>query len=192
MKKLLRLLASLLISSPALASPNLPGINAVSTNQAVNTQSAIGSVNQAPVGGINNNSQINNSQATDYGFAPGIYCRGSNFAIGGYGSGANSNGYGSNDYGIIALLNIPLGGNIADNCKTLAREIAKQRQLDTAYTMIKVCSSLKKDNISLNYEVFPDFKICESVNISSKTTIPDLRSSPFSPKESTTVTVPVK
>lgn len=183
---------------PSIASPvgpgNLTGVNAISTNQAVNTQSAIGTVNQSPIGGVNSNYQINNSQATDYGFAPGIYCRGANFSIGGYGSGANSNAYGygsdGSNYGVIALLNIPIGGSVMESCKALAAEISKQRKLDTSYNMIKVCGAMKKENITVNYEVFPDFKICEAVSITSNT--PSLKTSPFTPKDNATVTVPVR
>lgn len=195
MKQLFPLL--FLITSPAFASPigeSLPGINAIATNQALNNQSAIGTVNQSPVGGINSNYQINNSQATDYGFAPGIYCRGPNFSIGGYGSGANSNAYSlnssANNFGIIALLNIPIGGETNQNCRALAREIVKQRQLDTAYNLIKVCSSLKKEKISLDYNIFPDFKLCDGVSISAGSHTPS--GNPFTPRDNATVTVPVR
>ena len=193
MKKLLPLLG-ILLSSPAFASPvngSLPGINAVATNQALNNQSAVGTVNQSPVGGINSNYQINNSQATDYGFAPGIYCRGANFSIGGYGSGANSNvyNYGSSgsNYGAIALLTIPIGGETGDSCRALAKEIVKQRQLDTAYNLIKVCSSLKKEKISLDYNIFPDFKLCDGVNISAGSHTPN--ANPFTPRDNAILTI---
>lgn len=200
MKKLITLLSStFLLGTPVIASPMgggsfTSGVNAIATNQAVNTQSAIGTVNQSPIGGINSNYQINNSQATDYGFAPGIYCRGANFSIGGYGSGANSNAYGyssnAGDYGVIALLNIPIGGDVMESCKKLAAEITKQRQLDTAYNMIKVCGAMKRENITVNYEVFPDFKVCDAVSISANT--PSLKANPFTPKDDATVTVPVR
>lgn len=199
MKLFLFLLGSLLTTAPSLASPipgASPGINAVATNQATNNQSAIGTVNQSPVGGVNSNYQINNSQATDYGFAPGIYCRGANFSVGGYGSGATSDGFGNgtsaNNFGAIALFTVPIGGETQEACKSLAKEIVKQRQLDTAYNLIKVCSALKKENIVLNYEAFPDFKICESVNIMNINNVPDISRDPFTPKDNTTITVPVK
>jgi hypothetical protein len=191
-------LSGILLTTPALSNPlgasSLGGINAISTNQALNNQSAIGTVNQSPIGGVNSNYQINNSQATDYGFAPGIYCRGANFGIGAYGSGASSNAYNygtsANDFGLIALLNIPISGNVSESCKALAREIVKQRQLDTSYNMIKVCSSIKKEKISLDYNIFPEFKICDGVSVSSSTPIP--RDTPFTPKPEATVTVPVR
>jgi hypothetical protein len=199
MKKVLPLLSFVLISNSAFATPidgSLSGINAVSTNQALNNQSAIGTVNQSPVGGINSNYQINNSQATDYGFAPGIYCRGANFSIGGYGSGSNSNAYNFNsfgsNYGVIALLNIPISGDANKSCRALAREIVKQRQLDTSYNLIKVCSALKRENISLNYEIFPDFKVCDAVTINTSAPISNLGNNPFTSKDNATVTVPVR
>lgn len=189
------ILGTVFISSPVYANPNA-GISAVATNQATNNQSAIGTVNQSPVGGVNSNYQINNSQATDYGFAPGIYCRGANFSVGGYGSGATSDGFGNstnaNNFGAIALFTVPIGGETQEACKALAKEVVKQRQLDTAYNMIKVCGALKKDNIKLNYEDFPDFKICESVFIGDSSTFLNPTKDQFSPKENTTITVPVR
>ncbi|MFZ9243188.1 MAG: hypothetical protein ACO295_08300 [Sediminibacterium sp.] len=201
MKKVFSVLAStLMLGAPAFASPlgeiSSTGINAVATNQANNTQSAIGTVNQSPIGGVNSNYQINNSQATDYGFAPGIYCRGANFSIGGYGGGANADGYGrstnASDYGGIAMFTIPIGGDVMSSCKALAKEIVKQRQLDTVYNMIKVCGAMKKEKISVDYAVFPDFKICDAVTISASAPIPNVDKNPFTPKDNTTVTVPVK
>lgn len=139
-------------------------------NQALNSQSAVGSVNQAPIGGINSNYQINNSQATDFGFGPGIYCRGANFGIGAYASGASSNAYNfsssGSDFGALALITLPLNGEVVEQCKALAREIVRQRQLDTAYNLIKVCSSFKKDGIVLDPKVFPEFEICKGVSLS--------------------------
>ena len=143
----------------------------VSSNQAQNVQNALGTVNQAPIGGINNNTQYNNSQDTDYGFAPGVYCRGPNLSIGGYGAKADADTYaspynvGSNatNFGGFVGFNIPLGNSISESCKTLAAEIAKQRQLDTSYNMIKICANLKRDNVAINYETFPEFRVCDSV-----------------------------
>lgn len=200
MKKIITLIFISLFSSPAFASPNnstFSGVNAVSNNQAVNTQTATGTVNQSPVGGVNSNYQINNSQATDYGFAPGIYCRGANFSVGGYGSGSNANadnGFntGASNFGAIALFTIPIGSSISESCKELAKEITRQRKLDTAYNLIKVCSALKKENISVNYEVFPDFKVCEAVSVSNSQSTSNLGRDPFSPKDNTTITVPVR
>jgi len=201
MKKIIStLVSSVVLAAPAMASPlggALPTINAVSTNQATNNQTASGSVYQSPVGGVNSNYQINNSQSTDYGFAPGIYCRGANFSIGGYGGGVNNNSYGgvdanSSDYGAIAMFTIPIGGSVQDSCKSLAKEIVKQRQLDTAYNMIKVCGAMKKENIAVDYSVFPDFKICDAVTIRNLSVVPNLSRDPFSPKDNTTVTIPVK
>jgi len=199
MKKLVAFSGGLLLQLPLSATPlsgSLPGINAVSSNQAINTQSASGVVNQSPVGGVNSNYQINNSQSTDYGFAPGIFCRGANFSVGGYGSGVNTNLYNygstSNNFGAIALITLPLGGAIQENCKALAKEIVKQRQLDTAYNLIKICGALRKEGIKLDYEVFPDFKVCEAVNIANLSNVPGVNRDPFTPKPDASVVVPVR
>ena len=152
-------------------STNAANSTSVSSNQAQNVQNALGTVNQAPIGGINNNTQYNNSQDTDYGFAPGVYCRGPNLSIGGYGARADADTYASpynvgsesTNFGGFVGFNIPLGNSIAERCKTLAAEIAKQRQLDTDYNMIKICANLKRENVAINYETFPQFEVCDSV-----------------------------
>lgn len=155
-----------------------------SSNQATNNQSSVGSVTQSPVGGINSNYQINNSQATDYGFAPGVVCRGPNISIGGYGSGFSSDFYRSNasssNYGAVAVLTIPIGSSISESCKYLAKEIVKQRQLDTSLNMIKQCAFLKKDGIQLDLEIFPEFKKCEGVSIIGNQNISNLKERPKS------------
>lgn len=148
-------------------------IQVASPNQSVNNQSAVGSVNQSPVGGINSNYQINNSSATDYGFGVGIYCRGMHLSVGGFGSSASSQLFNNNqstfdDIGGAIALNIPLPSEITSNCKKLAQEIVKQRQLDTQLNLIKQCAILKKEGIEFEAEVFPEFAKCSSVKITSK------------------------
>lgn len=141
-------------------------------NSAQNQQSAIGNVDQAPIGGINNNTQINNAMASDFGFGPGIFCRGPHISIGAYGGRSmyDNTSWGNNfsNAGGFASLNIPLDGDVSKSCKSLAKEIVLQRQLDTSYNMIKICLDLKRQNVSLDYETFPQFKLCDSIFIASK------------------------
>jgi hypothetical protein len=123
--------------------------NAVAPNQAQNSQSAVGNINQSPVGGVNNNTQFNNAANTDYGFGNRVVCRGAHLGIGGF---SNMSGN-FNSFGGIVSLNVPLGGQIGSTCATLAKEILQQRQLDTCITLIK-------NNIVADPAVFPELARC--------------------------------
>jgi hypothetical protein len=155
---------------PSLAS-DPKNIQIVTPNQGINQQSATGSVNQSPVGGINSNYQINNTAATDYGFGPGIYCRSPHLSVGGF-SSSSSGGMADfsestfNDFGGIVALSFPLPSEITSNCKKLAAEIAKQRQLDTQINLIRQCALLKKEGIEFDIAVFPEFEKCSAVKVS--------------------------
>jgi hypothetical protein len=146
-------------------------LNVVTPNQAVNTQTATGVVNQAPTGGINNNYQINNASNATYGFGPGITCPTPSLSMGLFGGG--SNGYASSynsgvfGYGASLSFNIPIGGRIGDACTGLAEEIARQRQLDTGINLIKQCAELRRAGIKVDYSVFPQFEVCEGVLVTN-------------------------
>lgn len=183
--------------SPTLATPNGTAINVITPNQAINNQTATGVVNQSPYGGTNSNYQINNSYDTTYGFSPGIYCRTPSFTVGVYGSGADSGAYNysanANNYGLVAGLNIPIGGYIGKSCEELAGEIAKQRQLDTSLNFIKQCAILKKEGITFDPEKFPMFKDCDGVTLSSKSDIPNNPPTTiFTPKNNAVPVVPLR
>jgi hypothetical protein len=170
--KILILASSFAFGSTVLAAEP-SSIKVAAPNQSVNNQSAVGSVNQSPVGGVNSNYQINNSSATDYGFGVGIYCRGMHLSVGGFGSSAISKLFNDNqstfdDIGGAIALNIPLPSEVTTNCKKLAAEIVKQRQLDTQLNLIKQCALLKKEGIEFSVEAFPEFAKCESVKVTLK------------------------
>lgn len=165
-------------SSPAHAGGDFPissggapaaslGVSAVAPNQAVNSQTASGSVYQSPLGGVNNNYQINNSQDTTLGFGPGIHCRGPNLSVSGFGTGAGTEGYRSSAFGGAVSLIIPLG-NAADRaCKQLAAEIVRQRQLDTSFTLVKQCAEFVRLGVSVDYTLpeFAALKSCQGINL---------------------------
>lgn len=174
MKKILLSLATIpFLMSPAMAEVGQTNnqdtkVNTSSVNQGVNNQSATGVIEQAPVGGINQNTQINNvGDPAQFGFGPGIYCQGTSLNIGAFGAGNNNNGFGQSsnggNYGGMINLTIPLDGGANRDCQKLAKEIAHQRVLDTKINMIKQCAVLAKDGIKLDTEVFPEFKICKGV-----------------------------
>ena len=101
------------------------------------------------MGGSNANYQINSVSNSQFGFAPGIQCPTPELAVGAF--GGQTNGWGNTGYntagnnvGGTVMFTMPLGGDTAEYCKQLAREIAKQRRLDTEVNMIKQCAQLAK------------------------------------------------
>lgn len=151
------------------ASPGGLSATAVAPNQAQNTQTSTGVINQSPLGGVNSNYQVNNAYETDFGFGPGIYCRTPGLVLGAYGGSLTSSAYSYNsssgNYGGIVGFHIPLGGSVGSSCAQLAQEIAKQRRLDTDLAMIRQCAALKRGGVKLDYEIFPDFKPCDGVTL---------------------------
>ena len=183
------------------------GIGQTQVNAAQNTQTNSGSVNLAPIGGTNSNYQINQQATSVYGFGPGINCPTPELAMGIFGGGAGANydgGYDSstNNYGATLMFSMPLGGDIGNSCKELAREIATQRQLDTKLTMIKQCAAIAKAGIKVDTKDFKEFEACRSVSIQGVTAVnvAEARqldevfaapSTPFTPEENVPVVIPV-
>jgi hypothetical protein len=141
------------------------GVSAVAPNQAVNSQTAAGSVYQSPLGGVNNNYQINNGQDTSLGFGPGIFCRGPNLWVSGFGAGAGLGDYNSNSFGGAVTLSIPLGNAADMACRENVQEIARQRRLDTAFTLAKKCAEFAQSGIRVDYSLprFAQLKDCEGI-----------------------------
>lgn len=143
------------------------GVSAVAPNQAINSQTAAGSVYQSPLGGVNNNYQINNGQDTSLGFGPGVYCRGPNLWVSGFGGGSDFSHYNSNSYGGAVTVSFPLGNAADQACKENVQEIARQRKLDTAFTLAKKCAEFMQPGIRVDY-TRPQFALlrdCEGVTI---------------------------
>jgi hypothetical protein len=141
------------------------GASAVAPNQAVNSQTAAGSVYQSPLGGVNNNYQINNGQDTSLGFGPGIFCRGPNLWVSGFGAGAGLGNYTSNSFGGAVTLSIPLGNAVDMACRENVQEIARQRRLDTAFILAKKCAEFAQSGLRVDYSLpsFAQLKDCEGI-----------------------------
>ena len=157
-------------------------------NNAQNVQSNSGSVNLAPMGGSNANYQINSVSNSQFGFAPGIQCPTPEFAVGAF--GGQTNGWGNTGYntsgnnvGGTVMFTMPIGGDTAEYCKQLAREIAKQRRLDTEVNMIKQCAQLANAGIQIDVEKFPDFAVCSAVTVAGGKTAVLPRPSSFTPPD---------
>lgn len=185
----LALAAGVLMTGTAPAMAQSANLNTSSSNSAQNVQSNSGSVNLAPMGGSNANYQINSVSNSQFGFAPGIQCPTPELAVGAF--GGQTNGWGNTGYysagnnvGGTVMFTMPIGGDTAEYCKQLAREIAKQRRLDTEVNMIKQCAMLANSGIQIDTEKFPDFAVCSAVTVAGgKTAVLSAPERTFTPPD---------
>ena len=183
------LAAGVLMTGTAPAMAQTANLNTSASNNAQNVQSNSGSVNLAPMGGSNANYQINSVSNSQFGFAPGIQCPTPELAVGAF--GGQTNGWGNTDYytsgnnvGGTVMFTMPIGGDTAEYCKKLAKEIAKQRRLDTEVNMIKQCAQLANAGIMIDTEKFPDFAVCSAVSVAGGKTAVLPAPATFTPEES--------
>ena len=120
--------------------------SAVVTNNA-NPSAA---VSTHTTGGTNINYQTNNQWSNEMGFAPGVFCRTPTFYVGA-GTGQNigdtmdtlNNGtsqYSQNYNANLGVL-IPFGSTIVSDCKRLAGQIARDREISSDLSMIRACAA---------------------------------------------------
>jgi hypothetical protein len=147
------------------------------SNKAI-AQSAVVSNNANPsaavstntTGGTNINYQTNNQWSNEMGFAPGIFCRTPTLYMGG-GTGQNlgnnfddtqntqSYQYTHNYNANIGLL-LPFGSTIQRDCKRLAEQIAKDREISSDLSMIRACATLDNEGIIIDPKKFPTLSRC--------------------------------
>jgi len=147
------------------------------TPQAALGQSAVVTNNSNPssavstntTGGTNINYQTNNQWSNDNGFAPGIFCRTPTFYVGGStgqnlgntmdtfetGSYQYTHNYSAN-MGIL----LPFGSTVQRDCKRLAEQIAKDREISSDLSMIRACASLDNEGIIVDPSKFPTLGRC--------------------------------
>jgi hypothetical protein len=141
------------------------GQSAVVTNNA-NPSAA---VSTSTTGGTNINYQTNNQWSNEMGFAPGVFCRTPTFYIGG-GTGQNigdtmdtlNNGswqYSQNYNANVGVL-IPFGSTIVGDCKKLAGQIARDREISSDLSMIRACAALDSEGIIVDPSKFPMLTRC--------------------------------
>ena len=167
-----RLLVGALISfscSPVLAN------GVVTSNNAQNNQNNSGTVNLAPMGGSNSNYQINSVSNSQHSFGPGISCPTPELGVGVFG-GSNSSfdsnySNGANNYGATVMFTTPLGGDVGEYCRELAREISRQRRLDTEVTMIQQCAQFARSGVIIDAEVFPEFAVCSAITVDGRSAV---------------------
>jgi len=149
----------------ALHNPRILAQSAVVTNNS--NPSAAVSTNTT--GGTNINYQTNNQWSNEMGFAPGIFCRTPTFYVGA-GTGQNvgntldtfqvgSYQYTHNYNANLGIL-LPFGSTIQRDCKRLAEQIAKDREISSDLSMIRACASLDSEGIIVDPAKFPTLSRC--------------------------------
>ena len=140
------------------------------------TNSAAPSASSITTGGTNINYQSNNTFNNDTGFAPGIYCRTPTAYIGG--NWGNSyldafdpiqvTGNKTNNYAINAGIVIPFGSQIIDYCKQMASAIAKDRDISSQLSLLRLCSQLEKEGLTVDPKKYPLLRPCVNESTASK------------------------
>ena len=119
-------------------------------------------------GGTNINYQTNTAFNNDLGFGPGIICRTpSLYMMTNAGKVRTDNfdeftfnGSRNKSFNGTIGMTIPFGSSAIEDCKTMARQLAKDRVISTQLSLIKTCVSLAKDGIVVDPVKFPALKKC--------------------------------
>ena len=146
-----------------------PKVNAETTNNNTTvTNSAAPAASSVTTGGTNINYQTNNAFSNDLGFGPGIICRTpSFFVLSNVGKVYTDNfdeftfngGRNKSVNGTFGLT-FPFGSSAIEDCKTMARQLARDRVISTELSYIKTCASLAKEGIVVDPNKFPSLKKC--------------------------------
>ena len=165
---------SLLLAAPLilLASVSEGAIAQQTNNSSALTNQAAPSASAVTTGGTNINYQTNNTYSNEVGFGPGVFCRTPTIYVGGN-AGQNNldafdavteSGNVSKNWQVNAGMVYPFGSSAIEDCKTLARTVARDREISTQLSMIKACADLENKGIVVNPEVYPLLEACtESV-----------------------------
>ena len=148
-------------------------VSAQQTNNAANlTNSAAPSASSVTTGGTNINYQTNNAYNNEMGFAPGVFCRTPTLYVGGnvghvkqdnfdpIQESGNRNTTSSMNAGVL----FPFGSRIIDYCKRYAATIAKDKEISSQVSMLKLCNELSQKNIAVDPEKFPLLAVCADDN----------------------------
>ena len=148
-----------------------PSARAQTSAVTYNNANPAASVQTNTTGGTNINYQTNNQWNNDNGFGPGIFCRTPTFAMN---VASAQQTYANNDADMILLNHnhtgnysatmgviIPWGSTVQRDCKRLAEQIAKDREISSDLSMIRACASLVKEGIQVDSQKFPTLARCE-------------------------------
>ena len=137
-------------------------------NNTTVSNSAAPAASSVTTGGTNINYQTNNAYNNDIGFGPGIICRTpSLFMLTNIGNVKTDNfdeftfnGARNKSYSGTVGMTFPFGSSAIEDCKTMARQLAKDRVVSTELSLIKACVGLAKDNIIVDPVKFPALEKC--------------------------------
>ncbi len=143
--------------------------NAEATNNNTTvSNTAAPAASSVTTGGTNINYQTNTAFNNDFGYGPGIICRTPSLYMLTNAGKVNTdnfdeftfNGSRNKSFNGTVGLTIPFGSSAIEDCKTMARQIAKDRVISTQLSLIKTCVSLAKDGIVVDPVKFPALKKC--------------------------------
>lgn len=167
-------------------------------NSSTLTNSAAPSASSVTTGGTNINYQTNNSYQNEFGFAPGVFCRTPTLYIGGNWGNADLRAYDpvqvsgnrSGSYAVNAGIVIPFGSQILDYCKQLASSISADREISSQLSMLRTCSQLEKEGLTVDPKIFPLLKPCAAMAASRAVLQPSQNNAPAPVNSSTPVNIP--
>jgi len=137
-------------------------------NNTTVTNSAAPAASSVTNGGTNINYQTNTAFNNDIGFGPGIICRTpSLYMLTNLGK-VNTDNFdeftfnGARNKSISGTIGMtyPFGSSAIEDCKTMARQLAKDRVISTELSLIRTCVSLAKDGIVVDPVKFPALTKC--------------------------------
>jgi hypothetical protein len=137
-------------------------------NNTTVSNSAAPAASSVTTGGTNINYQTNTAFNNDFGYGPGIICRTpSLYMLGNTGNVKTDNfdeftfnGARNTSFSGTIGLTVPFGSSAIEDCKTIARQLAKDRVISTQLSLIKTCVSLAKEGIVVDRVKFPALKQC--------------------------------
>ena len=165
----LRLAKIALASSLALEACSSSVLAQQTNNSSTLNNSAAPSASSITSGGTNVNYQTNNSFNNEFGFGPGIFCRTPSMYVGGsWGQGNqnnldianNSSSNNSLNYSANLGVVVPFGSSTITDCNDLSRQISLDRKISTDLSLIRACSALEKEGITVDPERFPYLERC--------------------------------
>ena len=138
------------------------------SNSSSVTNTTSPSASSTTTGGTSINYQTNSSFSNDVGFGPGLICRTpsvnmttsfANTDTENWASLGNSGTFGDSLSASVGLV-IPFGSGVMDSCKTVAKQIAVDKEISTQLSMIRACASLDKEGIIVDPVKFPLLSDC--------------------------------
>ena len=168
------------------------------TNSSTLTNSAAPSASSVTTGGTNINYQTNNSYNNENGFGPGVFCRTPILYVGGnYGNSALNNydpiqgnipGNVSNNFSANVGIVVPFASQILSSCNQLSHIIAKDKEISSQLSMLRLCAQLDREGIIVDPTKYPLLKPCVKT-INTKINQLDTDSSPAQPPNKDTLNI---